>query len=66
MGRFMKVTQLVETAKESADVVAVSIFINPLSSHPMRTLSYPRDTERTLACAGDGVDLFSTAEEMYR
>ena len=41
---------LVETAKESADVVAVSIFVNPLSSHPMRTLkAIPGIQSATLA-----------------
>ena len=60
---------LVETAKESADVVVVSIFVNPTQFAPNEDFeSYPRDTERDLGILQEmGVDFVftPTAEEMY-
>ena len=60
---------LVETAKESADVVAVSIFVNPTQFAPNEDFeSYPRDTERDLGILQEmGVDFVftPTAESMY-
>lgn len=60
---------LVETAKESADVVVVSIFVNPTQFAPNEDFeSYPRDTERDLGILREmGVEFVftPTAEEMY-
>lgn len=44
---------LVERARESADVVAMSIFVNPLQFGPTEDLDrYPRNLERDLSLAG--------------
>jgi pantoate--beta-alanine ligase len=60
---------LVRTAREHADLVAMSIFVNPLQFGPREDFGrYPRDLDRDVELArGAGVDLvFSpTAEEMY-
>ncbi len=61
--------RLVDRAQELADVVAVSIFVNPLQFGPTEDLSrYPRDLERdrTLAQARDVAALFVPAgADMY-
>ena len=61
--------QLVAEAKKRADVVAVSIFVNPTQFGPTEDLSkYPRDLERDLNLISPlGVDLVwnPTAEVMY-
>lgn len=60
---------LVDRARELADWVAMSIFVNPMQFGPREDLArYPRDLERDLEMArGRGVDLvFAPAvEEMY-
>ena len=60
---------LVGIARERAERVAMSIFVNPLQFGPGEDLDrYPRDLERDLALAeGAGVDLVfaPTAREMY-
>ena len=60
---------LVDRARERADFVAVSIFVNPLQFGPSEDLArYPRDLERDLAMARSrGVDLVFAppVEEMY-
>ena len=60
---------LVDRARETADWVAMSIFVNPLQFGPTEDLArYPRDLERDLEMArGRGVDLVfaPTVAEMY-
>ena len=60
---------LVRSAKKQADIVIVSIFVNPLQFGPKEDFSrYPRDLERDLALLQEeGVNcVFApTAEEMY-
>ncbi|HEV7590696.1 MAG TPA: pantoate--beta-alanine ligase [Longimicrobium sp.] len=60
---------LVDRARELADVVAMSIFVNPLQFGPTEDLErYPRDLERDLAlAAGRGTALVfaPSAAEMY-
>jgi pantoate--beta-alanine ligase len=60
---------LVDRARELADWVAMSIFVNPMQFGPTEDLArYPRDLERDLEMArGRGVDLVFAppAEEMY-
>jgi pantoate--beta-alanine ligase len=60
---------LMVRAGDECDVVAVSIFVNPLQFGPQEDLaSYPRDLERDVAlCAEVGVDviLAPPVEEMY-
>ncbi len=60
---------LVEMAKESADVVVVSIFVNPTQFAPNEDFeSYPRDVERDLGILQEmGVDyvFIPSREEMY-
>lgn len=60
---------LIEEAKQHADLVAVSIFVNPLQFGPEEDYdTYPRDLERDLnICRERGVDLvFHPADdEMY-
>ena len=60
---------LVDRARQAADRVAMSIFVNPLQFGPTEDLArYPRNLERDLEMArGRGVDLvFAPAvEEMY-
>ena len=60
---------LVDHARELADWVAMSIFVNPLQFGPTEDLDrYPRDLERDLEMArGRGVDLVfaPSAAEMY-
>lgn len=60
---------LVEVAREVADVVVMSIFVNPLQFGPNEDLaSYPRDEDRDLRLAeGAGVDLVfvPSVEEMF-
>jgi len=61
--------QLVDRARESANWVMMSIFVNPLQFGPSEDLSrYPRDLERDLSLAkARGVDLVfaPSVEEMY-
>jgi cytidyltransferase-related domain len=60
---------LIERAKQYADLVAVSIFVNPLQFGPEEDYdTYPRDLERDLnICREHGVDfVFHPADdEMY-
>jgi pantoate--beta-alanine ligase len=60
---------LVDRARETADWVAMSIFVNPMQFGPREDLArYPRDLERDLEMArGRGVDLVFAPEvgEMY-
>jgi pantoate--beta-alanine ligase len=60
---------LVDKAKEMADIVVMSIFVNPLQFGPNEDLdSYPRDIERDSRLAESrGVDIlfFPPVEEMY-
>lgn len=60
---------LVDKAKETADVVVMSIFVNPLQFGPNEDLeNYPRDLERDSHLAKSrGVDIlfFPPVEEMY-
>jgi pantoate--beta-alanine ligase len=60
---------LVRAARERADVVVVSIFVNPTQFGPGEDLSrYPRDLERDVAMlTGEGVDLVFAPEaaEIY-
>jgi pantoate--beta-alanine ligase len=60
---------LVDRARETADVVAMSIFVNPLQFGPGEDLDrYPRDLDRDLSLAASrGVDLVFAppAQEMY-
>ena len=60
---------LVKKAKETADFVVMSIFVNPLQFGPNEDLDkYPRDLERDSQLAAEaGVDLlfFPSVEEMY-
>ncbi|WP_047152594.1 pantoate--beta-alanine ligase [Aneurinibacillus tyrosinisolvens] len=60
---------LVKRAKETADVVVMSIFVNPIQFSPNEDLShYPRDLERdSLLASKAGVDFLfvPTVEEMY-
>jgi pantoate--beta-alanine ligase len=60
---------LIDRAKELADFVVLSIFVNPLQFGPTEDLErYPRDLERDLQLAGGrGVDLVfaPTTAEMY-
>ncbi|WP_026858297.1 pantoate--beta-alanine ligase [Jeotgalicoccus psychrophilus] len=62
-------TALIEEAKKHADLVAVSIFVNPLQFGPQEDYdSYPRDLERDLnICREHGVDIVFHPEvnEMY-
>lgn len=62
-------TTLIEEAKKHADIVVVSIFVNPLQFGPDEDLeSYPRDLERDLKiCDTHGVDVVFHPEvsEMY-
>ncbi len=60
---------LIREAKKKADVVLVSIFVNPLQFGPKEDLSrYPRDMKRDeKLCRGEGVDyiFYPSVEEMY-
>lgn len=60
---------LVDHAKKNADVVVVSIFVNPTQFGPNEDFeSYPRDEERDLQrCRERGVDVvfFPSVAEMY-
>ena len=60
---------LLTRAREEADLVAMSIFVNPLQFGPAEDLaSYPRDLDADLASAGkEGVDVVFApgADEMY-
>lgn len=60
---------LIKKAKETADVVVMSIFVNPLQFGPNEDLDkYPRDLERDSQLAAEaGVDLlfFPSVDEMY-
>lgn len=56
---------LIDRARESADCVVVSVFVNPLQFGPADDFeTYPRDLDRDLElCAGRGVDLVFAPEE---
>lgn len=60
---------LIRAARAGNDVVAVSIFVNPLQFGPTEDLAaYPRDLDRDLAlCDAEGVDLVfhPSVAEMY-
>jgi pantoate--beta-alanine ligase len=60
---------LMARAREECDVVAVTIFVNPLQFGPNEDLaSYPRDLDRDVdLCGGAGVDIILAppVEEMY-
>src|ERR1041384_3111917 len=60
---------LIRTARAECDVLAVSIFVNPLQFGPKEDYTrYPRVLEEDLAvCERDGVDLVfaPSVEEMY-
>ncbi|MGH2831012.1 MAG: pantoate--beta-alanine ligase [Actinomycetota bacterium] len=60
---------LIRAARSQCDVVAVSIFVNPLQFGPAEDLAaYPRDMDRDLAvCEAEGADyvLAPGVEEMY-
>ncbi|PFG30405.1 pantoate--beta-alanine ligase [Paramicrobacterium agarici] len=61
--------QLIARAKQVADAVAVSVFVNPLQFGPDEDFDrYPRDLEADLAiCRADNVDFVfaPTLDEMY-
>jgi len=61
--------ELVRVARRTADIVVVSIFVNPIQFGPMEDLSrYPRDFERDASlCTGAGVEyiFFPSDSEMY-
>jgi pantoate--beta-alanine ligase len=58
---------LVTRAAELADVVVVSVFVNPLQFGPAEDLArYPRTLDADVAALGDGPIVFApTASEMY-
>jgi pantoate--beta-alanine ligase len=58
---------LVDRARERADVVVVSIFVNPLQFGPAEDLDrYPRTLDADREALGDGILAFApTASEMY-
>jgi pantoate--beta-alanine ligase len=62
-------TSLIEAARDSADYVVVSIFVNPTQFGPHEDLSrYPRDLPRDLAlleAAGADVVFTPAAEQVY-
>lgn len=59
--------RLIERAKQAADIVVVSIYVNPLQFGPNEDLdAYPRTFEAdTQACAGAGVDLIFHPASLY-
>jgi pantoate--beta-alanine ligase len=60
---------LMDRARDECDLVAVTIFVNPLQFGPTEDLAaYPRDLDRDVAlcdAAGVGVILAPAVEEMY-
>ena len=60
---------LIRIARQNADVVVVSIFVNPIQFGPAEDLAkYPRDIDRdTRLCIREGVDILfcPIAEDMY-